>query len=1357
MSSGKRPGSGGSDRSGKRSAPQDASQQPLNVTSISAEERQRKIEQEAEKGRKEAEHRRQIEQLEQLRKRKQERERKAEAIRKRFFADEAGELSGEEDDEEEVQEAQNIDETGARLKKGRILSRKQIEERDEQDDIVVVQEMDERGNITQRKVSSKVIDDEEEDDHHFIAHDTEEEEYDEYEQTKLRRQLDNGSVQHTDDEAVQKELGDGVETPQRDVAASSFSSSSESSESSKRTPEDDPLQVDPEMLTLVSGPRQPSKARIPLPPPSAPGYNVRDWERQEDEIEAIEPVREDRDSDAEAVLAVERAKQRDRLEDNARAKERVRMEEAVIEDGNLFESDASNDLSHLGTAAVGTAFVHQDPPNVSIISKIVDISRTFTFETFTKTIAQGKPPCYNNHCDNCILFEIAAGYGADPTRLTDLINRSQRIVVAAHPAPQNPPPSSNTGPGSRNKRLAELLNMQNAPSHEADAPWMDPKYPWKVLRIIPEKDRPSLLPVTRRPKEKFGEICAKAIVKLMDSSLVPLIHAGRLEIAHFTLIPVVDYKNLSEAVRLRQYGKVLYYWYLMHKFAEENPDIVVMEANMEVHPATKKKGAKKDQDDTQKELEVDPEFEAERDKIINGNDGDAHEEEIPDDADEQRRYMIEKQNRVNELLRIRNNQNKAELAQRITDAIKAIDILYLPLAKKKFEHKEMTKEEIDDYKDLKKRRQKLEKSKPNILAGFPHFEVVIWRLRTSEKKEGSGINTLFQFQQYMIRNGCPDTVQKRIMPKKNSKKDSFMHDLTWECRYPLIGHNCEAAISNMKAAGILLDGKRGVTWMYYNDTEELPLYWHHAFKNFISQLQTHDNISLSDVADSWKYDASIKLLTAEEASEEQLLIERINNLMRAEGLYLYADKCIVRVAPGTRMGAEIIYEDLDAFVRHLNDHPSISRDLLAKMTFLDSRHIVRLPLRRTDLCFDFVEIKDAYYKISAKEPIHWDQVMQTNHGFYIKGKTYHLGQQHLTSHEIVEQFACDPKTKAKRLLAFYDADMMREQMMKPPEQWLAAVGRYFRPKNAEQWQKLDAEIKQKKAAFDDAQHKLIAAEMLAKNPPKSHKPNKRTRVQGQDPQEQTVMIDPTVYLRELEVCMKERKRTQKAYYSVQRWTPQEEYDFFDYSRRMLFVPAARQKSMFIVGKTGAGKTLALCWLHGETKPSEIDAGIPAAKGLFNSINAALFGGQFSTATIIDGVTKICVINEMMVSRAKLDDALQFLEHGSIEIKTKHRDHKHGNAAFPKAFTGNEKFFIKGKEDVSKALRDRFIHFVMNKKVPRSQRDPAYEAKVRLEKFNIVYYLTCRLYDDEYAKWWKATSEQRRAIELRWKAQKEAAK
>ncbi len=1037
---------------------------------------------------------------------------------------------------------------------------------------------------------------------------------------------------------------------------------------------------------------------------------------------------------------------------NSKKEAKARKELEKSAQAQSDHSNASNNLSQLGTAAVGLSVIAA-PTSAKNILKLIEASHKFDYATFTKVMGEGAPQCYNDHCDSCVMYEIAAAYAADPKRLTELI-RNVKTVQQQQPPPPAPAPIPIPpvvhGTGSRTKKLLDWLQAHAPPVHE-DAAFMNPKYPWKVLRIIPPDQRPKLEPVTRCPKLKFGPQVTKQMTSLLDQSLIPLVNSGRLELSHLTLIPDIDFTNMSEEQRLRQYARIMLYWMLLHQFFEEHLDIIIGLVNMEVHPEKNSKRGARDRENNQ---QVENEF---------GNEEQPNQEQMEEQAREEAgltddfvrehendnyQELERKLKKAADLIAQKNRQKQAELVQAINEAVQQLDVLYIPLVKKKSETGKLSKEENGEYKRLKARREKLVKARPNIMVGYPHIEMVILRERTAVAKKSEkngeekytlgGVSTLFELQQYLYDRGIKDTVQKRMIPKKKgtaTKKDSFMKDLTWEFRYPLIGHNCGLAMQNMKAAGILLDGKRGVAWMYYNESKNLPLHWHNNWKNFIAQLQKLDGISLSDEADTWKYDPTVHLLNAEEASDEQLMLGRVSNLMRDEGLYIYANTCVVRVKPGTEMGMEIAYENMDAFALHLNENPILARDLLGKMSFLESKYIVRLPLRRIDLCFDIVEGKDFYFCLDARNPDKWPAHLIESKGFYKKyrddgqKRTYKMDGIAVTTREMVQRLAWDPRKKGSydghRLLAFSDPDLTMEMMQKPPENWIKGIARYGRPKNANAWAKLSEEIEQAKERYRKAKVNMAEKEANMKKPPKVAKGNNTA----------SFLTTYTWLESQRKLAKKELKEAEKKYFALQCWTPQDEIDFYEHNRNMFFVPTNRQKNLFIVGKHGAGKTVSLAYLYGQTLETQLGAGVPFAKGLFEDVNRAMFGGQFSTQSIVPGVTRVCIINEMMVSRARIDETLTFLEHGSIELHKKHKADSHGHATFAKAFTGNKRLEVKGRDDLTKALNNRFRIFFMNKKITKKERDPAYEAKVRLEKFQIAYFLVTKQYEETWIEFW----------------------
>jgi hypothetical protein len=673
--------------------------------------------------------------------------------------------------------------------------------------------------------------------------------------------------------------------------------------------------------------------------------------------------------------------------------------------------------------------------------------------------------------------------------------------------------------------------------------------------------------------------------------------------------------------------------------------------------------------------------------------------------------------------------------------------MYAPLALKKVNHTVLTAEELEDFKRLKKRLGKLEAARPNVLAGFPHFDVIILRLVTSVK-DGAGLNTVYDFCQYMARNGLGDTFRERVMPKQGGKKkEGYMKELTWQFRYPLIGHNCAVAMLNMQAAGVKLDPKRGVAWMHYKDKSlDVPPWWHDAWKNFIAQLQTHDNISLSDEADRYKLTGA-KVLDAEHASEEQILMEKINNLMRADGLYLFAEKCIVRQAAGTKFGCEFLYENLNDFIRYLNGNRAISKDLMSHMNLFNASHITRLAVPRITLCYDYIELKDAYFNINASDPDQWGQWVLDEKGFVRKfdseGKVSVLEDDNgsYTVHQAVEKLIRDKKTGQKRLLAFYDPDMTSEAVMKTPETWIKCIQRYCEPEDPIQREQQLKLMQIREQELKVAKREFMIAEMKVKKAVKVKLPSSK-KIRGEDPAMGSIEVNPLENIENFDKAEEKLDIAETAYYRAYCWTPLERSDFYECCRLLLFVPAARQKNLFIIGETGSGKSSVLAWLHGFTKASAIAVGIKAATGLFPRQVTALFGGPFATSSLQEDVTRICVINDMQITKARIDDILLFMEHGMIEIKTKHRDHTHGEAMFAKAFSANKPLVIKGQKALTKALRDRCKEFIMSKTVDEAERDKAFESKIRQEKFQIVYHLCTRRYNEKWVKFWMNPKEKK---------------
>lgn len=1045
--------------------------------------------------------------------------------------------------------------------------------------------------------------------------------------------------------------------------------------------------------------------------------------------------------------AVRREDSRKRLLDDAQKialARNMRREQEADEDFGA-RSDTSNTLSNLGNMAVA---VTQQPVAEDLAMRMARAAAGFSWADFQQAMNTGQPQCYlptSDNCDRCIMWRLANAYLVDPIKIASLLQGvgvaastakppQQSILVSPQPAlvvpgvPEKPPGPSEYG--KKTKTLLQMYKERNAIQMDPNAPFLDrQKYPWRIVGLLNPDRRPNLQPVTSRPKEKFGPEVNKKIIKHLNANLVPLINSGRLEACHFTVIPDINYAAINEELRLKAWENVPKYWQKFHDILEADDSIVFAIVNCESHPATKKKGDKEGE-----QQQNDLEQELEEDRVLNGNDGDADAErmeEIPANADEATRRRIEAMNNVK--VAARNRKKKAELAEAIAKAIREIDKRLIPLEQKKESGAALTAEELEDANKLYKDRKRLEKSRPNILAGFPHFDLFVVRNRQLVPTDENKVGTMYAMLQKLQHTGAADTVYQKIFKKKSSKKDSFEHDLTFQMKYPIVAHNCKTAIGNMEAAGFIVDGKRGMTWMYYNENDFQSVPWKKNFKNMIAGLQKFDGISLSDEADTWRVDETAEPLNPEEAGEEELLIERIAAYMKKEGLYFYADyKVIIRKKSGSLLSAEVVYENVEDFYRTLTTLPQIKKDLLKHMNTLDEKHLRRYgDLPTMELYFEAIEVSDGFHIMNARHPEKWTQAALKHEGFIPKGQTFMLKRggkdEHLTSLEVITQMCTGGK-----LLWFCDLESTMEDLKRPPENWLKAVMRYFPDENeaiANANFARMAEIRKEQAA---KRKEIEMISLVSKSNTKKQRNQAKKQKKGQkafDGDNDAPSIDLTVMQHaRVQQLEQEIVTLEELYNKTYTWERDQVTAFFEACMRLLFVPPARQKNIFIVGKGGAGKTTALCWLFGHTKKTSVIENVREAHGLYHKMNVATFGGNFSMSSIAEGVTRFCLVQEMTASRAKIADMLTFLEHGQVETEQKFRQRTHGHSGFSKAFTGNNMISIKNDPEVTTAARDRFIHFVMNKTVDEIDRDHSLESKIRLEKFRIVYYLVTRRWD-----------------------------
>lgn len=1070
----------------------------------------------------------------------------------------------------------------------------------------------------------------------------------------------------------------------------------------------------------------------------APRIEVDDEEtlgvRREPKVAYSEPLQREESlglSESEDRLALERDRQRLELEKRARDLERQRSDRrnkraAAEEEGrHITEDDVSNSMSNLGDAAnavLDEREVEHWP------ARLAKITSNFNFADFQAAMTEGAPLCYlpkSDNCDKCLRYKVANAYMTEPMKMAQLLSAANTKNPAdlTVKGVENPAESRPSSVGKKSKTLLAIYKEKNAVDISPSASYLDSsKYPWRIIGLISPNERPNLKPVTQRPKEKFAPIPRKAVNGILDSMLLPLVNAGRLEAAHFTIIPDMDFSNLNEKARLKAYAQVPVYWEKIYNIMKEDESVVWAWVNMEVHPATKKKNDK-DSAKTQEQLEQ----EQEEDKVRGDNqDPPSDPDDIPENATEAEKRRIEAANNVK--IAKKDKKKKAELVEKIVKAIEEIDKTLVPLLERKESGNTLTEDEEKLAKKLEKERRSLEKSRPNILAGFPHYEVFVVRDKRLVPAD-QRVSTFYYMQQKIQATGARDTCIKRVFKRKGKADSSVRNDLTFEARYPLIAHNCNTAIENLRAAGFIVDGKRGVTWQYYNESEFLPENWHLHFKNMVAEISKIDGISLSDEADKWKPVKNLTALNEADVGDEELLVERIATYMKREGLFLYVNnKCILRRKEGSMMSAEIVYSSMDQFIRKLTTVPMIKKDLLKKMNFLDEKYVRRYgDLPRIDLCFEVVELADGYFIMDSRKPSEWSSVLTKREGFIPKNSTFEFkdGSGAVTAYELVRQRF----VKMEYFLWFCDLNMTMEEMRAPPVNWLKAMGRYFPARDEEkrraQFQKM-AELKDRIRVAEEELLRLTKSKIEKKAP-------KKAKGKGEDPSDnQGMNVD---YMRYVKIQEKENdlKELNEQYNRIYVWEQDKVSEFFLACMHLLFVPTHRQRSMFLVGKTGAGKTIALCWAFGKTKATKVISNVEESEGLYHQMNVATFGGNFSMASIEDGVTRICIVQEMTASRAKIADMLTFLEHGQVEAEKKFKDRAHEHAGFAKAFTGNKMFNITNEPDVTAAARDRFVHFYMNKSIEDHERDYALESKVRKEKFNIVYYLVTRRWDEKFCE------------------------
>lgn len=1168
-----------------------------------------------------------------------------------------------------------------------------------------------------------------------------------------------------EEEELQEEFQKGSEesTSVSDPSSSSpFPSSSEGEEDPKdreeRKRQDDDFAQEPVLPAIT--PSKPAAASkniqenesfawvgpYYMPKSGAPTVSLRSELNREDAIEVLPNDAED------AMELLKKQEKMDRLVAEAAQLEEDRDARRLL---HRSDSQMSNTLSQIADASVAVRNSASISRGEVDYSRIVEISSDFTFEQFQKAVAAGPPKCFANtcNCDACIHYKVATAYAANPAKMANLLTRYNKVPgfsvnVVAQPsldvaAEKKRKEEELVEPesirmGKKAKRLLEMLKEKNAISIDPNADFMDmAKYPWRIHGVIGETHRPPMRAITTSPKVKFGPNVEKAINQHLDENMLSLINGGQLEAAHLVIIPTQDFQKIDEKARLKAFGDVPLYWKMIYDLLDEDESIIFGWVNMEVHPATRNK-RKKGQSDAQKEVQEEQEREEAAARGEDKGDQGAEElEEIPNDLNDQEKNRIIAANAVK--VAARDRQKKAKLAEKIIEAIKALDVLLVPLLDKQSKGESMSEAEKDRMKDLMKQRKKYEKARPNVLAGFPHYDIFVVRKKTlvtsgvaSDKQRT--VSTFVHMVKRLRAKGVNDMVLQKIYKKrgggKKGKTDSSMqNDLTYTSRYVLIGHNCSTAIENMKAAGYNIDEIRGVAWQYYrSDSPYVSENWHKNFRNMMVKLQEYDAISLSDEISTWKIEEAMPLRD-DDPGDEELLIERVIRYMERHGYYLYGEKCIVKKVEGSQKSGEVVYEDMDEFVRHLTTVDGLKKDIFKKLNMFDARNIRKIGgIPRAEFNFEIVELgrdHGHYFVMLAKPPDQWPKLLKESGGFLSKRRVYTIpGKPDGLAIDVLREWFPDID---KQFISFYDLDMTMEEMKKPPENWLKAMGRYFSSKDEKQYT-----VEQEKMAAAKKEMDLLENEVRQLQ--KTTATKKKLSKDGKN------IIDKGRSAWDIEVSLKTKLEAlevaKKAYWNVDKWSAQREGDFFWSCMKLLYLPAHRQKSLFLIGQTAAGKTIALCWVFGETNATEVDGGIPFARGLYNPINVCVFGGNFAMGDIIKGVTRMCIINEMTPTRARVSELLTFLEHGQVESEGKYSHRKHGHAGFSKAFTGNTPFAIKNYPVQTKALRDRFDEYYMDKTLEDKERDPAMEAKVRKEKFNIVHYLVTRQWATYYANWWK---------------------
>lgn len=1167
-----------------------------------------------------------------------------------------------------------------------------------------------------------------------------------------------------EEEELQAEFIKGSDESSTSSDPSSSSASSESGEPRDReerkrqddefAPPEKDLEAEPPVLPNVT----PSKANIAentsfgwvgpyfMPKSGNPTVSLRSELEREDTIDVLP------DDAIDAAEMLKKQVAADRLVAEAAQLESDRDARRLLRQS---DSNMSNTLSQVADASIAVANSAAVSRGEIDYSRIVDITSEFTFEQFQKAVAAGPPNCFKNqcNCDACIHYKVATAYAASPAKMAKLLSRFTGVTgfsvnVVAQPsldvaAEKKRKEEEIVEPesirmGKKAKRLLEMLKEKNAISIDPNADFMDmEKYPWRIHGVIDEKHRPPMRPITTSPKVKFGPNVEKMINQHLDENMLSLINGGQLEAAHLVIIPTQDFQKIDEKARLKAFGDVPIYWKMIYDLLDEDESIIFAWVNMEVHPATRNK-RKKGQSEAQKEVQEEQEREEAAVRGEDNGDRGAEElEEIPDDLDEQEKNRRRTANAVKEAARDRTK--KAKLAEKIIEAIKAIDVLLVPLLDKQSKGESMSEYEKDNLKDLLKQRKKYEKARPNVLAGFPHYDIFVVRKKTlvtsgvaSDKQRT--VSTFVHMVKRLRAKGVNDMVLQKIYKKrgggKKAKTDSSMqNDLTYTSRYVLIGHNCSTAIENMKAAGYNIDEIRGVAWQYYrSDSPYVSANWHTNFRNMMVKLREYDAINLSDEIVEWKIQEAMPLRD-DDPGDEELMIERVIRYMERHGYYLYGEKCIVKKVDGSQKAGQVVYEDMDEFVRHLTTVDGLKKDIFKKMNMFDARNIRKIGgIPRAEFNFEIIEIgrdDGHYFVMLAKPPDQWPKLLQETGGFLSKKRVYHIpGKPDGLVIDVLREWFPDID---KQFISFYDAEMTMEKMRELPVNWLKAMGRYFSSKDEKTYVIEQEKMAEAKKEVDVLQSQIDKLKHTSATKPKVSKDG-RVLMSGKTSWE--IQYELKTKLEQLEVA-------NKAYWKVYKWSAQKEGDFFSSCLKLLFPPPHRQKSIFLIGEAAAGKTIALCWVFGETQQTQVDSGIPYARGLFDKANVATFGGTFAMGNIVKGVTRMCVIQELTPTRAKVADLLTFMEHGQVEAEEKYGLRKHGHAGFSKCFTGNKPMKINNDPAVTKALRDRFDEYYMDNTLEDKERDPAMESKVRREKFNIVHYLVTRQWATYYANWWKA--------------------